>query len=442
MIAAGPGTFGSLWVDGEEIVPAELDRLAATIHRELHGLPAASVVQLPTDPVVSIVARAVVAQLGLAYALGDVALGCAGMDAAALIDADGTVHKAAASRLPQRLPGAARISATSGSTGHPEAVAHGHDAIAFQAGALQERLRFGADEVMLLPMPTTHAYGAAVVELWSRYGVGLMLEHTSPIRAVVPRLIEHTVSSVDLVPSTLAMLLSAARRDAAVADAIDRLRLLNVGGDVLPPSLVRMAQEVCDQPVLDGYGLTEAGPNVAVNSPEVYRVGTVGQPLRGVQVRIDDDEVLVRSQGVMLGYVRAGAVVSQSDSDGWLATGDTGVLDDQGFLRIIGRRKEIIIVHGKTFAPVAIEDALRTVPGVDNAGVVAVRGSGSTRDHVHAFVRPEDRDVDPDRLVRFCASAMPDGLGPVRFRLIDEVPLLVSGKVDRCALREAVRSCT
>ncbi|EIE97817.1 class I adenylate-forming enzyme family protein [Saccharomonospora glauca] len=442
MTETGTARFGPLWVDGVRVAETELTSLAAVIHRGLRGLPSGSVVQLPAEPPVGLVARTVVGELDLVHVLGEDTLAYAGMDAAALIDADGVVHRRAPGLRPRRLPGTARLAATSGSTGHPEAVAHGREAITFQASALQERLRFEAGEVMLLPLQTAHAYGASVVELWSRYGVGLMLEHTSPLRTFIPRLVEHKPSSVDLVPSMLAMLLSAARRDDAVAAGIDRLRLLNVGGDVLPPSLVEAARAVCDQRLLDGYGLTEAGPNVAVNCPEFYREGTVGRPLPGVRVRIDDGQIMVSSPSVLLGYVRDGNVVPQTDADGWLATGDLGSVDDQGYLKVVGRRKEVIIVHGRTFAPIAVEDALRAVPGVDDAGVVAVREEHATRDRVHAFVRAESNGTDADELRRRCVEALPSGLGPVRLRFVDELPLLPSGKLDRNALREVVRACT
>jgi long-chain acyl-CoA synthetase len=125
-------------------------------------------------------------------------------------------------------------------------------------------------------------------------------------------------------------------------------------------------------PVLEGYGLTETSAAVAVNTVSAQRVGTVGKPLPGQAIRIGDDgEVLVRGPVVFTRYRNNAEATADAFNDGWFRTGDIGELDDAGFLRITGRRKEIIVTAGgKNVAPAVLEDRLRAHPLIGQCLVV------------------------------------------------------------------------
>jgi long-subunit acyl-CoA synthetase (AMP-forming) len=209
----------------------------------------------------------------------------------------------------------------------------------------------------------------------------------------------------------------------------------------------RFLQEV-GVPLHNGYGLTEAGPNVAISSPSEHKIGTVGQPLADTQIRIDaqDGEVLVRSPSLMLGYL--GAPGSGFTTTGWLRTGDVGAIDQDGFLRIFGRRKETIIVHGETFPPETLEAALDSCPGIKASAVVGLPSGQPRGDQIIAFVessqpsavsgRPGNRggaDAEAQRIRKASAAVLPPQFVPRRIVVIPEIPRLRSQKVDRRTLR-------
>jgi len=125
--------------------------------------------------------------------------------------------------------------------------------------------------------------------------------------------------------------------------------------------------------VLEGYGLTETSAAATVNRPDRQRIGTVGQPLPGVSVRIaEDGEILLSGPNIFRGYWRnPEATAADLDQDGWLSTGDLGSLDDAGFLAVTGRKKELIVTAGgKNVAPAVLEDRIRAHPLISQAMVV------------------------------------------------------------------------
>jgi long-chain acyl-CoA synthetase len=183
--------------------------------------------------------------------------------------------------------------------------------------------------------------------------------------------------------------------------------------------------------ILEGYGLTETSAGTLVNRPENYRLGTVGIPFPGTEIRVaGDGEVLVRGPGVMQGYHGLAEQTAEAlEADGWLHTGDIGELDDHGFLRITDRKKDMIKTSGgKYVAPQAIEVVFKGACAL--ASQIVVHGDG--RNYCTALVT-----LDPDALTQWAAhrgvtgdyaqlSQHPDVHAEVK-RAIDEV----NGKVNR-----------
>ena len=166
------------------------------------------------------------------------------------------------------------------------------------------------------------------------------------------------------------------------------MKQLTCGGAAIAPDVEAWYAEQ-GLPLLPGYGLTEASPVISVSTPAARKLGSVGRPLPGVEVRIaDDGEVLVRGPNVMLGYWQDEAATAEAIRDGWLHTGDLGELDADGFLTIRGRKKELIVLStGKKVSPTRVESLLTASPLIEQAAVFGdgraaaggARGAGRQR---------------------------------------------------------------
>jgi long-chain acyl-CoA synthetase len=166
------------------------------------------------------------------------------------------------------------------------------------------------------------------------------------------------------------------------------------------------------------------------------KFGTVGPPVPGTEVRIVDDEICVRSELVMAGYWKAPELTSETIRDGWLATGDLGRLDDDGYLTILDRKKDLIIRGGFNVFPRDVEEALLEHPAIATACVVG-RPDPVHGEEVVAFVTMREARSE-DELVAFGRHRLGGYKYPREVHVLDALPLTRIGKVDRKALRESL----
>jgi malonyl-CoA/methylmalonyl-CoA synthetase len=214
------------------------------------------------------------------------------------------------------------------------------------------------------------------------------------------------------------------------------LRLAVSGSAPLPAELHDAVARGGGQRVLERYGMTETVMLVSNPYDGERRPGTVGFPLPGVELRLAAreggvHEIEVTGPNVIAGYLnRPDANAEAFTDDGWFRTGDLGVLDDDGYLRISGRAKELIITGGYNVYPREVEEALRAHPAVADAAVVGAP-SAEWGESVVAFVVAPDGKALEEELTRWCAERLAPYKRPRGWRWVDTIPRNALGKILR-----------
>lgn len=307
---------------------------------------------------------------------------------------------------------------TSGTTGEPKGVMLTHANLVSNVKACCEVLGLGPEDVALSFLPLSHSFERTVAYIYLASGVTLVFAESvdtvardlglvrPTMMTGVPRVFEKMQARVlDAVASASAVRRALFRWALAVGAAVSRARLAGRR----PPRLAAVQHRLADRLVLskirartggrvrylvsgsaplpravaeffhavglrllEGYGLTETAPVLTVNPPDAPRLGTVGPPIPGVEIRLaEDGEILARGPNVMLGYYHKPDATASVLRDGWLHTGDVGELDEKGYLRITDRKKDIVVTSGgKKVAPQPIENVLKASPLVAEAVLI------------------------------------------------------------------------
>jgi long-chain acyl-CoA synthetase len=234
----------------------------------------------------------------------------------------------------------------------------------------------------------------------------------------------------------------------ATAESMASVRLATSGASKLPDEVSRRVQERFGLRLTEGYGLTETSPVVATaNGLPDAPLGSIGRPIRGVEMRLvdpegddvligDEGEVWVRGPNVFGGYWNdADASAAALTPDGWLRTGDLAVVNDDGYLFLVDRAKDLIIVSGFNVYPAEVEEILVEHPAIDAAAVVGVPHPHSG-EAVKAFVVAADGfAVEEDDVIAWCAEHLARYKCPSKVMFVDELPQGVTGKVLRRTLK-------
>jgi len=264
----------------------------------------------------------------------------------------------------------ALLAYTSGTTGSPKGVPLTHANALASAQALALAWRWESNDRLVLALPLFHMHGLGV-GLHGTLTAGascVLLPRFSP-DAVLDAASRHRASMFFGVPTMYGRIAATPR-----AAELGRLRLCVSGSAPLPADLFERLAAVTGRPVIERYGMTETLMLLSNPYEGERRAGSVGFPLPGVKARLDaDGEILVKGPNIFAGYRnRPDADEAAFDDAGWFRTGDMGSLDDDGYWRIVGRKRDLIITGGYNVYPREVEDVLRSHPGVGDVAVVGV----------------------------------------------------------------------
>lgn len=337
---------------------------------------------------------------------------------------------------------------TSGTTSEPKAVQITHDNLRNNAEGIYEHVKLiREDDVMLNVLPNFHALGFTVCGLLPLL-LGMpqvVLPTFMPPEATLEAMRDGGVTIVVGVPTMFSFLIQAIARGAAVPKG---LRLIVSGGDRLPLPLDGRCGQFLGATVIEGYGLSETSPVVSVNPDyERKKLGTVGTLLPGYEMKVLDMEghpvpqgqegtLWVRGGSVTPGYFHAPSLNEERFKDGWFNTGDVVRVDDEGFITIVARVTDIIIVGGFNVYPREVEDVLNEHPAVMQSAVVGVPHS-VTGEIVKACIIPKPGvEVSAKEIQNYCRERLAHFKVPRIVKFLEDFPRSSIGEVLKRELRD------
>ena len=334
---------------------------------------------------------------------------------------------------------------TSGTAGSPRAaiLSHGNllanlDQGRSAAGRIQH------DDIVYGVLPMFHIFGLNVVlALTLANGATLVLVQRFDPSTALDTIRERGVT---VIPGAPPLWLAFSHFDEAPADSFASVRLALTGAAKMPEEAIRRLRDRFGLELAEGYGLTEASPVVTSSAGLPIKIGSVGKVLDGMAVRLVDEsgddvlegdsgEIWVKGPNVFQGYLgdleQTARVLT---TDGWLRTGDIAVTDKEGYLYLVDRAKDLIIVSGFNVYPAEVEDVIAKHPAVADVGVAGVPHP-HTGEAVKAWVvtRP-GMAVDEDTVIAWCSERLARYKAPSKILFVDQLPRNVSGKLLRRSL--------
>jgi long-chain acyl-CoA synthetase len=336
---------------------------------------------------------------------------------------------------------------TGGTTGKSKGVPLTHANLFWCGWAANQNPVPASINTGLVPLPLAHAYGLLVfcIGFHRDEGARTILMRWFDPAGWLKLAEEHRVQFGALVPSMIQMLLTQPLEEADLSE----MTFISSGASPLAEEVRREFEtRVPSVTIYEGYGCTESATLISSNPFGARRIGSVGRPVAGCEVSIQDDfgatlpagqdgEICVRSPGVMTGYWHGED--TSALAGGWLHTGDIGHVDDDGYLYVVDRKKDLILRGGFNVFPRDIEDVLIAHPTVAQAGVVG-RPDVRLGEEVVAFVslRP-GAEATAGELTEYAKAHLAATKYPREITIVPAVPLTSVGKLDRKMLREWVR---
>ena len=343
------------------------------------------------------------------------------------------------------------IFSTSGTTGDPKAVPLTHENILDNIKACLEHVPDLTPERSLLNvLPNFHAFGFTIccVLPFVLGASQVLVTSFMPPSNTLAAVEEAKPDVLLLVPTMLGFATSMLERQCRKLTGI---RLLIAGGDRYNPKMDDRVTAAFGIPVIEGYGITECSPVLAVNpTPSVRKLGTVGPALPRFEIQLRDEDgkfigekgegvLWTKGPSVTSGYYHAPEINHERFHDGWFNTGDYVHIDDDGYIKILDRVTDIIIVGGFNVYPQEVESILAEHPAVSLAVVVGMPNDMSGEVPKAFVIKTKDAEVTERELVNFCKERLSHYKVPRSIEFVDTLPLSATGKILRRVLRQKER---
>ncbi|WP_457597166.1 fatty acid--CoA ligase [Hydrogenimonas sp.] len=341
---------------------------------------------------------------------------------------------------------------TSGTTGNPKGAMLSYRNIMHNCEAIGQLTNFRPRDRFIVYLPMFHAFTLTVTVIMPLYyGASyVIVRKIMPFSNIIKQILFKRVTMFVGVPDVYNALSRA--KLPWYFMWFQKIRYFVSGAAPLSEATIqRFTAKFRRARLLEGYGLSECSPVVSVNLPQKQKVGSVGPAIPGVEIKIVDEnmlelptgeigEIIVKGDNVMQGYLGNPTATDETIVNGWLLTGDMGYLDEEGFLFIVDRKKDLIISKGINIYPREIEEAINAFEGVGASAVVGMPDEKSGEVPV-AFVEPaEGESVDEKALRRYLKGRLANFKLPREIRIIDELPKNATGKVLKRVLKERLRT--
>jgi len=335
---------------------------------------------------------------------------------------------------------------TSGTTGHPKGAMLTHRNLYTNALATAETYEYEANDVVVFGMPMFHSSGQtnAMNAAFSRGACLVMIPRFSPDE-VFDAFAEYPVSVFIGVPTMYHQILYHPKADRF---AEGKLRVCIVGAAAMPEKLFTAVAEKYGVPITEGYGLSEGGPVISHNPIQgVKKIGSIGIPIPGISAQVVDSEdnplppgqvgeLVVQGPNVMKGYLNQPDASAEALKGGWLHTGDLAKIDEDGYIFIVDRKKDMILTGGFNIYPREVEEVLYAHPSVSEVAVIGLSDEEKGELATAFVILKKDHTSTEEEINAFCRERMAVYKAPRKVIFVDELPRNASGKILKRLLKE------
>ena len=335
----------------------------------------------------------------------------------------------------------AAIIYTSGTTGHPKGAMLTHSNLVSNVEQSIKAINIKPSDRFIIFLPMFHAFSFTVCVLIPLY-VNCKLtiiKSIQPFSNIIKAIMKDRISIFVAIPPVYNVL--AGKKIPGWLLWLNPIRLCISGAAPLAGEVLKNFEKKFRVPLMEGYGLSEASPVVSVNPfDNTRKAGSVGKPIPDVEVRIVDEngkdvtpgsagEIVIKGPNIMKGYYNRETETAEVLKDGWLFTGDIGRIDTDGYLFIMDRKKDLILVNGMNLYPREVEEVLYRHPAVADAAVVPKKDSVHGEIPIGVILLKEGASATDAELRKFCKPHLANFKVPHRFEFWAEIPRNATGKI-------------